>query len=83
MGIAISYLTKIVRYLDQSNWLKVVHLFKYVRGNKYLPLILSTENNGMLKWYIDASYVVHPNMRDHDGGGLKIGRGFPILAVSE
>jgi hypothetical protein len=29
-------------------------------------------------WYVDASFAVHPNMRSHTGGGLTMGRGFPI-----
>jgi hypothetical protein len=31
-------------------------------------------------WYVDASFAVHPNMRGHTGGGLAMGRGFPIVA---
>ena len=29
-------------------------------------------------WYMDASFAVHPNMCSHTGGGLTMGRGFPI-----
>jgi len=29
-------------------------------------------------WYIDALFAVHPNMCRHTGGGLTMGRGFPI-----
>ena len=79
-GTAISYLTTRVREPDQIDWLKMVHLFKYVRGTKYLPLILSSENSGILKWYNDGPYAVHPNMRGHTGGGLAMERGSPILA---
>jgi hypothetical protein len=32
-------------------------------------------------WYVDAAFVVHPNMPGRTGGGVTIGRGFPI-AVS-
>ena len=71
---AISYLTKIVRELDQSDWLKMVHLFKYVRFTKDLPLTLSVDNSLMLKWYIDGSYAVHPNILGHTRGGLTMGR---------
>jgi hypothetical protein len=31
-------------------------------------------------WYADASFAVHPNMCGHTGGGLTMGRGFPIVA---
>ena len=32
----------------------------------------------MLKWYVDGSYGVHPNMRGHSGGELSMGTLFPI-----
>jgi len=35
-----------------------------------MPLILSANGSGILKWWVDASFVVHPNMRGHSGGGL-------------
>ena len=56
----------------------MVHLMKYVRGTKDLPLILSADGSGILKWHVDGSFTVHPNMRGHTGGGLTMGTGFPI-----
>ena len=79
-GTSISYLPTIVIDTDQSNCLKMVHLFKYVRGNKYLTLILSADNSGMIKWYIDGSYTVHPHMQGHTGRGMTMGLGLPISA---
>ena len=46
----------------------MVHLFKYVRGTKDLPLILSSDKIEILKWYIDGSYVIQPNMREQTEG---------------
>jgi hypothetical protein len=37
----------------------------------------------VLKWYVDASFAVHPNMRGHTGGGLTMGRGFPIVSSTK
>jgi hypothetical protein len=34
-------------------------------------------------WYVDASFAVHPNMHGHTGGGLTLGRGFPISASTK
>ncbi|KAL7476706.1 hypothetical protein ACHAW6_002548 [Cyclotella cf. meneghiniana] len=31
-------------------------------------------------WYIDASFAVHPSLSGYTGGGLTVGRGFPITA---
>ena len=81
-GTSISYLMKRVRDTDQISWMNMVHLFNYVRGTKDLPLIISAYKSGMIKWYIDGSYVVRPNMRVRTGRGLKMGRGYPICLLN-
>ena len=82
-GAAISYLVTRVRDIDQSNCLKMVRLFKYVRGTKTTPLIPSADKSGILKWYIDESYTVHPNTRDNNGVVLTMGQVLPILTLSK
>ena len=82
-GTAVSFLTTRVREPDEQDWSKLVHLMKYIRGTKDLPLILSSNGSGVLKWHIDGSYTVHPNMRGHTGGGVTLGRGFPISASTK
>ncbi len=41
------------------------------------------DNTGVLNWFVDAAFAVHPNMRGHTGGGLTIGRGFPIVSSTK
>jgi hypothetical protein len=48
-----------------------------------MPLILSDNGSRILKWFVDASFGVHPNMRGHSGGGLTLGRGFPIVSSTK
>jgi hypothetical protein len=48
-----------------------------------MPLILSANGSGILKWWVDASFAVHPNMRGHSGGGLPLGRGFPTVSSTK
>jgi hypothetical protein len=79
---AIAFLTTRVRALDINDWTKLAHLMKYLRGTHTLPLILSANGSGILKWWVDVSFAVHPNMRGHSGGGLSLGRGFPIVTSS-
>ena len=80
---SIAFLTTRVRAPDKDDWTKLVHLMKYIRGTRMLPLILSANGSGILKWYVDASFAVHPNMRGHSGGGLSLGRGFPIVSSTK
>ena len=82
-GTSISYLMTRLREPDQRDWLKMVHLFKYIIGTNDLPLILIADKNAILKCYIGGSYDVHPNMRGTTGGGLTMGQGFPISASSK
>ena len=56
---------------------------EYLRGDRLCPLILSADGSGVLMWYADASFAVHPNMRSHIGGGLTMGRGFPIVSSTK
>jgi hypothetical protein len=53
---------------------------EYLRGDQDQPLVLSAENDGLLMWYVDTLFAVHPNMRGCTGGGLTMGQGFPIVA---
>jgi hypothetical protein len=80
---AIAFLTTRVRAPDKDDWTKLVHMMKYLRGTRTMPLILSANGSGILKWYVDASFAVHPNLRGHSGGGLTLGRGFPIVGSTK
>ena len=80
---AVQLLTKIVREPKKYDWYKLVHIMNYIRGTRYLTLIPRNNDSGVLKWWIDASYAVHTNMRVHTGGGLSVGRGFTILTLTD
>ena len=56
---------------------------EYLRVNRLRPLILTANSSRVLMWYVDASFAVHPNMRSHTGGGLTMGRGFPIVSSTK
>jgi hypothetical protein len=56
---------------------------RYIRGTRTMPLIMSANGSVIMKWRVNASFVVHPNMRDHSGGGLSLGRGFQIVSSTK
>jgi hypothetical protein len=80
INLAIAFLTMPVRSPDIEDWEKIRHLMEYLslRGDKDRPLILGMDNEGMLVWYLDALFAVHPDMCRHTGGGMTMGRDFPI-----
>ena len=56
---------------------------KYIIGTRNLPLILSSNGCGILKWCIDESFVVNPNMKEHTGDSLLIRRLFTIISSTK
>ncbi len=65
---------------DIDDWRKLCHLVEYLRSMRGLPLILAAEGTGVLSWYFDTSFAVHPDMREHIGGTMTMGTGFPDKA---
>jgi hypothetical protein len=51
---AIAFLATRVREPDKEDWTKLVHLMRYIRGTQTMPLILSANGSGILKWWADA-----------------------------
>ena len=80
---AVAFLSTRVKAPDADDWRKLVHLMTYLRGTAKLPLILSGDGSGILKWYIDAAYAVHPNMRGHTGSGMSMGTGFSLVSSTK
>jgi hypothetical protein len=52
-------------------------------GDRVRPLILGADNEGMLMWYVDILFAMHPNMHGLTGGEVTMGRGFPILVSTK
>jgi hypothetical protein len=76
--LAIAFLTTRIRAPNTDDRDMLCHLMEYLRGNHDQSLVLGADNDGLLMWYIDALFAVHPNMHGHTCAGLTMGRGFPI-----
>jgi hypothetical protein len=48
-----------------------------------MQLISSANGSGILKWWVDASFAFHTNMRGYSGGGLSLGRRIPIVSSTK
>jgi hypothetical protein len=62
-------MTTWVKAPDEDNWLK------YLNGTKHLKLMLSAEDLGLFKWYVDGLHNVHWDCKGHGGAMFMIGRG--------
>ena len=46
-----------------------------MRHTLYMCLVLGKDDTDSMRWWIDASYAVHPNMRGHTGATMSMGNG--------
>jgi hypothetical protein len=60
---------------NEADWAKLVRLMKYLNGTRELKLTLSADNLHCIKWYVDASFAVHPNYKSHTGATMSYGDG--------
>ena len=49
-----------------------------MNGTKHLSLNLIGNPDGEIKWWVDASYAVHPDYRSHTGIAMSLGKGTAI-----
>ena len=65
--MSVSFLCTRVRGPDTDDYKKLSRFMKYIQGTIGLPLILSINKSGNTKWYDDAAFGVHKDMRSHTG----------------
>ena len=54
---------------------KLLRMLKFVNGTIDDCLILSADDLSVVKWYVDASFGVHPDFRSHTGAVMTMGKG--------
>ncbi len=59
----ILYVSKRIQAPDINDWRKLSCLMEYLKVHRLCPLILSANGSGVLIWYVNASFAVHPNLR--------------------
>ena len=70
----IDFLTTRVRKPDEDNWRKLRILLGYLKRTIKLPLILQANGVNLLKWWVDASYAAHDEMRGHTEENMSMGK---------
>ena len=64
----------IVRKPDEDDWKKLRRLLGYLKQTIKSPLILRADWVNVMKWWVDASYAAHDDMRGHTGGNMSMGK---------
>ena len=78
--IPVAFLCTRVKEPDRDNWKKLGRIMKYLKGTIGLPLILSIDDTGVIKWFVDASFAVHNDMKSHTGMFMSMGTGAAAAA---
>ena len=61
-----------------GDWRKLGHLIKYMKATREDKLILKADSINCIKWYVDASFAVHPEFESHTGAVMTLGQGAAI-----
>ena len=72
---AVSFLSSRVQQPDTDDYKKLARVTKYLDSTQDLVLRLAAASDGTIRWWVDASYAVHPDMRGHTGGTMSLGSG--------
>ena len=72
---AIAFLCGRLRSPDEDDYKKLTQMMQYLHGTKDLILTLRASDEGIVRWWVDASYAVHEDMKGHTGATLSLGKG--------
>jgi hypothetical protein len=72
---AVAFLCTRVKEPDVDDNKKLKRMIQYLRATRGLVLTLEANNLQVVKWWVDASFAVHPDMRSHTGGVMSLGKG--------
>ena len=74
LQLAIAFLCTRVQVSDTDDYNKLARVVKYLRVTLFITLILSMDENNTLRWYVDAVFLVHKDMRSHTGAFTTMGK---------
>jgi hypothetical protein len=75
---AVTLLCTRVKDPNQNDWKKLVRLLQYLNGTRQDVLVLGIDDIAVVKWFVDASFAVHPDFKSHTGACATLGTGAPI-----
>ena len=78
--VAVAFLCTRVKSPTQEDWHKLLRLMRYLKGTPDRVLTLGIKGAGIMKWYADAAFAVHPDMKSHTGYNMTWGTGSVISA---
>jgi len=80
--LTVAFLCTRVKGSDEDDWKKLIRLILYLRSTKNLYLTLEATNLSIVRWWADAAFAVHSDMKSHTGGAMTLGKGM-IQCISQ
>jgi hypothetical protein len=78
---AIAFMATRVTEPNEGDWKKLVKMMNFLKATKDDIATMSADNSNSIKWYINASFAVHKDMRSHTGATMTLGSG-AICSIS-
>ena len=79
----VAFLTTRVREPDEDDNKKLGRILKYISGTRDIILALESDGTGTVKWWVDAEFAVHHDMKSHTGGMITMGQGALYSAANK
>jgi hypothetical protein len=76
---AVAFLCTWVQSPDEHDYKKLARVVQYLRHSKDLVLTLEANQALIVKWYVNALYAVHPDMKGQTGAVMTLGKGAAYL----
>ena len=73
--LAVAVLCTRVQQLNKNDWDKLIRLLKFLNGTRNKRLRITADNLSVIKWYVDASFAVHPDYKSHTGATMLFDEG--------
>jgi hypothetical protein len=72
---AVAFLSTRVKKPDHDDIKKLSQTMQYRWFTQHMPLTLEADDLNEAKWWVDASFATHCDMRSHTGGVMSLGKG--------
>ena len=72
---AVSFLSTRTSKPDESDWVKLLRMLGFLKGTINDVISLEVDDSQTLRWYIDAAFAIHPDMKSHTGLMFTLGKG--------
>jgi hypothetical protein len=72
---AVSFLCRRTTKADTDDWKKLVRVIEYLHNTTDLKLRIRPNSSGKIRWWIDAAYGIHSDMKGHTSCMMNMGDG--------